>query len=78
MAKKENKSVFTAEFALKTDKHQERKLNLKFDGMTSLYNQLLKFLLKQHEKLKKDSASKYILSFKRSNNLNKECHNKKC
>jgi hypothetical protein len=55
MAKKENKSVFTAEFALKTDKHQERKLNLKFDGMTSLYNQLLKFLLKQHEKLKKDS-----------------------
>lgn len=54
MKKKEKKPVFTAEFALKTNKYQERKLNIKFSAMTSLYNQLLSHLLKHHIDLKND------------------------
>lgn len=80
---KEKTPVFTTEFALKTDQHQARKLNLKFSALTSLYNQLLKFLLKQHEKLKKDrdylnTVEKYRLNKKAlMENQNRLFHLKK-
>jgi hypothetical protein len=48
------KSYFIAEFALKTNNFQERKVLIKFNALTSIYNQLLNHLFKQDERMKSD------------------------
>ena len=48
------KSYFIVEFALKTNNFQERKVLIKFNALTSIYNQLLNHLFKQDERMKSD------------------------